>query len=129
MHWHMWTMFVWQPPSKSEMQVLLDRCSEFAEWVGFTFNARKKVRFPVSRKPGDSNLCRPSLYPSSWSGHHTGTDLGCPTGAYRYNAGDLNALCESLLQDTDTIFQSPLARSGKRWMPFIASFFPGSHLL
>ncbi|KAL5509813.1 hypothetical protein EMCRGX_G005243 [Ephydatia muelleri] len=101
--------------SKEENQHLLDRAMEYVEWAGFAFNAKKCGSLcMINQAPRISvdHLYTPRLgtdvIPAlSWEERYK--YLGCPTGAFRSNAKVLEELRQSLVKDTDTVFQSPLA--------------------
>ena len=75
--------------SKTDLQGILDRCKEFADWAGLVFNANKSSSLCLvnhtSRLYAD-HLYSPrlgtNLIPAlSWEERYK--YLGCPTGAYR----------------------------------------------
>ncbi|KAL5509854.1 hypothetical protein EMCRGX_G005293 [Ephydatia muelleri] len=101
--------------SRTDMQGILDRCKEFADWAGLAFNANKC-----------GSLClinhTSRLYVDHLYNPHLGTDpipalswqerykyLGCPTGAYRTPTNVLNELRDNLIRDTGIVFSSELA--------------------
>ena len=101
--------------SKEGAQGLLDRCAAFGDWAGFRFNAKKCGSLClVNQTPHIyvDDLFTPRLgeevIPAlSWGDRYR--YLGCPTGAYRTKERDLGTIRDSLVEDTTTIFMSPLA--------------------
>ena len=101
--------------SKDEIQILLDRCTQYVEWAGFAFNAKKCGSLCLVNQASPiyvDHLYTPRLgadvIPAlSWDERYK--YLGCPTGAFRTNTDVLESLKHSLLKDADAVFQSPLA--------------------
>ena len=101
--------------SKEEAQILLDRCTQYVEWAGFAFNAKKCGSLCLVNQASPiyvDHLYTPRLgadvIPAlSWEERYK--YLGCPTGAYRSNVAVLENLKQALLKDADVVFQSSLA--------------------
>ena len=101
--------------TKPDLQGILDRCKEFADWAGLAFNAKKCGSLYLVNHTS-------RLYVDHLYSPHLGTDpipalsweerykyLGCPTGAYRTPTNILNDLRDNLIRDTGTVFSSQLA--------------------
>eukprot|EP00731_Ephydatia_muelleri_P013741 Em0007g1051a len=98
------------------MQHLLDRCSDFTEWAHLMFNTKKCASLfmvncvsPIFVDLLFTPLHRGDAIPAlTWDRRYK--YLGCPTGAHHHNdLSDLGSLCATLVKDSTTVFESPLA--------------------
>eukprot|EP00731_Ephydatia_muelleri_P013802 Em0007g1112a len=98
------------------MQHLLDRCSDFTEWAHLMFNTKKCASLfmvnsvsPIFVDLLFTPRLRGDAIPAlTWDQRYK--YLGCPTGAHHHNdLSDLGSLCATLVKDSTTVFESPLA--------------------